>query len=128
METSIFLAKVMGLISAVSAASVLIQYKESLTYEEGAAKSPAMVYTSGFVILILGALVVVGHSVWTLDWRLVITLLGWALLLKGVGRIFFPHAVKRMIERKRNNRKFLFGEAAVLLVGLYLLYYDFIVY
>lgn len=128
METSIFLAKVIGLVSVISTAAVMIRYKESLVLEEEAMKSPLHIYLSGFVILILGVLLVVSHSVWVFDWRIVITVLGWLVLLKGMGRIFFPDAIKRMVEKKKENRKFILGEIAVFLIGLYLLYYGFIVY
>ena len=128
METSIFLAKVIGLVSVISTAAVLIRYKESLALEEEAVKSPAIIYLSGFAFLILGVLLIVSHSVWVFDWRLVITVLGWSILLKGAGRIFFPSAVRRMIEKKRNNRSFLLAEVVVFLFGLYLLYYGFLVY
>lgn len=128
METSIFLAKVIGLVSVISTVAVLIRYKKSLTLEEEAVKSPGVTYVTGLAILILGVLLVVSHSVWTYDWRLVITIVGWLVLLKGAGRIFFPNAVRRLIEKKRDDRRFLFGEAVVLLIGLYLLYYGFIVY
>ncbi len=128
METSIFLAKVIGLISVISTTAVMVRYKESLAFDEEAVKNPLFTYVSGFIILILGVLLVVSHSAWTLDWRLVITILGWLVLLKGVGRIFFPNAVRRLVERKRNNRWFLLGEIVVFMVGLYLLYYGFLVY
>ena len=128
METSIFLAKVIGLISVISATAVMVRYKESLVFDEEAVKSPLLTFVSGFVFLILGVLIVVSHSVWTLDWRIIITVLGWLVFLKGIGRIFFPNAVKRMIEKKKDNRKFILAEVAVLLAGLYLLYYGFIAY
>ncbi|MEK7138833.1 MAG: hypothetical protein AAB799_01495, partial [Patescibacteria group bacterium] len=108
--------------------AVMVRYKESLAFDEEAIKNPLFTYVSGFVFLILGVLLVVSHSVWTPDWRLVITILGWLVLLKGVGRIFFSNAVRRLIERKRNNRRFLLGEIVVFMVGPYLLYYGFFVY
>jgi len=128
METSIFLARVIGLVGAVSVTAIMLRYKESLAFEGEAAKSSSTVYLSGFAFLILGALLVVGHSVWVFDWRLVITIMGWLVFLKGVGRILFPNAVRRMIEKKKNNRGFLLGEVVVLIVSLYLLYHGFIVY
>ena len=128
METSIFLAKVVGLISVISSVAVISRYKESIVFEEEAVKSPLYVYVSGFVITILGVLLVVSHSVWVLDWRLAITILGWLVLLKGLGRIFFPNSISHLIEKKKLNKKFIFGEIVVSLVGLYLLYYGFIVY
>ena len=84
METSIFLAKVIGLVSVISTAAVLIRYKESLALEDEAVKSPGIIYLSGFAILMLGVLLVVSHSVWTFDWRLVITIVGWLVFLKGL--------------------------------------------
>jgi len=128
METSLFLAKVIGLVSVISATAVMFRYKESLAFDEEATKSPLFTYVSGFLILILGALLVVSHSVWVFDWRLVITILGWLVLFKGIGRIFFPRAVGRLIEKKKDHRSFILGEVVVLLLGLYLLYYGFIVY
>lgn len=128
MEASIFLARVIGLVGVISAAAVLARYKDSLDFEEKLARNPVHIYVSGFFILILGVLVVVSHPVWTADWRVVITILGWLVLLKGLMRIFFPETVRRLIQKKQSNRWFILGELTMLLVGFYLLYYGFIVY
>ena len=128
METSIFLAKVIGLFSVISATAVLVRYKKNLALEKEAVANPGAVALAGYAILILGVLLVVSHSVWTLDWRLVITIFGWLVLLKGVGRIFFPEAIKNLIEKKQHDRRFMIGEVVMIVVGLYLLYYGFIVY
>ena len=127
METSIFLAKVIGLVSVISVLAVFAQFKTFQKSEEEAARSAVFVYVSGFLILILGVLLVVSHNVWVSDWRVVITIVSWLVLLKGLGRLFFPQAVRQLIERKKNNRWFLLGEVAMLAVGLYLLYYGFLV-
>lgn len=127
METSIFLARVIGLVGVISTAAVLARYKESLAFEEKLVKNPANIYVSGFLIVILGVLLLVSHPAWTADWRVVITILGWLVLLKGLMRIFFPEAVRRLIQKKQSNRWFILGEFIMLLVGFYLLYYGFIV-
>lgn len=126
-EPSIFLARVIGLVGVMSTAAVLARYKESLAFEEKLVKNPANIYLSGFVILILGVLLVVSHSVWTADWRGVITILGWLVLLKGLLRIFFPETVKRLIAKKQQKRWFILGEFGLLFISCYLLYYGFIV-
>src|SRR3989344_6442650 len=100
METSIFLAKVIGLVSIISVTAVVSHYKRPLSFDEESVKSPLFIYVSGFVFLVFGVLLVVSHSVWVFDWRLVITILSWSVLLKGVGRIFFPDAVRRLKKRK----------------------------
>lgn len=128
MEISIFLARVIGLFCVISAVAVMGRYKEYLAIEKEASKNLILVHFSGFTILILALLVVVSHPVWAKDWRVVITLLGWSILIKGILRIFFPKFVVRMIEKKQNNKWFILGEMAFLLIGFYLLYYGFIVY
>ena len=106
METSIFLAKVIGLFGTISVLAVLVRYKASLKLEQEAVQNHLWIYTSGFFILILGVLLVVSHPVWVWDWRLIITILSWTVLLKGVMRIFFPDAVKRLIEKKTKSGRF----------------------
>ncbi len=128
METSIFLAKVIGIVAVISTTAIITNYKKNMALEKEAVSHAGLAAITGYAILILGALLVVSHSVWTADWRIVITIISYLTLLKGVGRIFFPEAVKNMIERKQTNTKFIFGEIAVFLIGLYLLYYGFIAY
>ncbi len=128
MDNSIFLAKVIGLISVISTAAVMVRYKESLLLEEEAIKNSSFAYMSGFFFMILGILIIVSHSIWILDWRLIITLFGWTHLLKGLGRIFFPNSIRDVIKKKKDNHKFILGEVMVFLIGLYLLYVGFIVY
>ena len=124
---SIFLAKVIGLSGLISTLAVLIRYKKFIEMEGYAAKNPVMMYLSGFLILIAGVLLIVGHQIWTRDWRVIITVIGWLVLVKGVLRIFFPEMVRKLMEKKRTNRSFLLGELLVLIVSLYLTYQGFII-
>ncbi len=40
-------------------------------------RSFALIVFLGLITLVLGLLVVVSHNVWSADWRVIITLLGW---------------------------------------------------
>ena len=94
--------------------------------EEAAAKDPARIYIPGFLFLMLGVLITVGHPVWTMDWRVIITILGWILLVKGIMRILAPEVVKRMIAEKKNNRSFILGEIITFIISIYLVYQGFL--
>lgn len=127
METSIFLARVIGLFGAISTLAIIVRYKSHLDLEESASQNPAAVHLSGFIILLLGVLLTVSHQVWTWDWRVVITVLGWLILVKGAMRILFPDTVKKLIEKKKNDKRFLLAEIVSFFISLYLIYQGFIV-
>ena len=126
METSIFLAKVIGLFGVISTLAIIFRYKIHLKLEENAAKSPSMIYLSGFLFLMPGILITVSHQVWTLDWRVIITILGWLILVKGIMRILFPDIVKNLIEKKKSDKRFLLAEVVTFIVSIYLIYQGFI--
>jgi len=127
METSIFLAKVIGLFGAISTLAIIFRYKIHLEMEENAAKSPSMIHLSGFLFLMLGILLTVSHQVWTMDWRVVVTIFGWLILVKGVMRILFPDTVKNLIEKKKSDKRFLLAEVVIFITSIYLIYQGFIV-
>lgn len=59
------------------------------------ADSP-LVLISGVLAMTAGLSIVNTHNVWVLDWTLIVTLFGWALLLGGVSRIVAPRVVHRV--------------------------------
>jgi len=127
METSIFLAKVIGLFGAISTLAIMLRYKKHLEMEEHAAKSPTTIYLSGFFFLMLGILLTVSHQVWTMDWRVVITILGWLILVKGIVRILIPNFVRNLLKKKKSDNRFFLAEVIVFIISIYLIYQGFIV-
>jgi hypothetical protein len=57
------------------------------------ADSP-LVLISGVLAMTAGLSIVNAHNVWVLDWILIVTLFGWALVLGGAS-IMRRHAVRR---------------------------------
>lgn len=127
MEAPIFLARAIGLFGAISTLAVMARYSCHLAIEEDTARNTPLIYLSGFLALGIGVLLVVGHQVWVWDWRVLITIIGWLTVLKGMLRIFFPEMVKTLIAKKKHSKKFLLADIAVFLASLYLLYQGFIV-
>ena len=125
METSIFLAKVIGLFGTnYFLQSFLLQS----TSCDGKDMQKVLLWfiCQVFLFLLLGVLVTVSHPVWVFSWPVVITILGWLLLLKGVMRIFFPDLIKNLIEKKKSIKRFILAEMVSLLISLYLLYQGFV--
>ena len=125
MDISILLARVIGLFVVISTLAILMRYKHFVLIEKEAAKNLVLVHLSGFSILILGILLVVNHNIWVLDWRGIITIISWMVLLKGILRGFYPELVMKIINKKAHNKLFILAEVFVFLIGLYLIYKGF---
>lgn len=63
----------------------------------------SFIFLSGYIALIIGLITVILHNVWVSDWRVVITILGWIALIKGVVRIGFPEATKKLVPKFRDK-------------------------
>jgi hypothetical protein len=125
MELSLFLAKAIGVGLMLIAASMLVNRKNiDLLFE--AYRTPSVVFLTGIVEMFLGTMMVIAHNIWVADFRLVITLIGWILLLRGVGRSFFPSRIPRMLARFRAMDSIYAPLlVAIFLIGAYLAYAGF---
>lgn len=125
MELSFFLAQVMGVFLMLTSASMLLNRRNiDLLFE--AYRNPAAVYITGIFETMLGLVLVLKHNLWTADFRVVITLVGWLLLARGAGRTFFPTRIASALERFRSMQA-LFVPLLLLifLLGAYLAYRGF---
>ncbi len=114
METSIYLAKLMGPIYFVIGLGVLINPAYFRSVAREVAASPALLYLTAVFALVAGGLIVILNNVWS-GWPIVITILGWLAILKGTVRILAPTRSTEMINRFIANPNF---ETATGLVAL----------
>jgi hypothetical protein len=102
-ETSIYLAKLIGPIYLVVAVGLLLNPGNARAIVKEFMDSPALFYLSGILALIIGGLIVLLHNVWS-GWPIAITLLGWAAILKGVVRLIAPDAAKSVLSKFVGNK------------------------
>ena len=57
---------------------------------------PGFLIQAGFMNLIIGLTIVVGHNVWDGSWRVVITVVGYLALLKGIVLLAWPGVLVEM--------------------------------
>lgn len=73
-----------------------------------------------FMAIIVGLLNIIFHNVWELNYKLIITLIGWIALFKGLSLFIFPRPMVSILEL--TNIKFVQVIYTLLfLVGIYLL-------
>ena len=98
METSIFIAKILGPVCLIIAMWLVFKREAYLRMMEDYFKNSALVYFGGMLPLVIGLIIVLCHNVWTADWRVIITIYGWGGIIKGIWILFFPNSVSRFIE------------------------------
>jgi len=96
METSIFLAKFWGwylFLFFVILSFNPTRIKQIFEY----LKDPKFAVLSSFLAIIIGLLNILFHNIWETDWRIIITLLGWIALAKGVVMFIAPQQAAKSI-------------------------------
>jgi hypothetical protein len=96
MELSVFTAKILALIYLSAGVAALTGQLTFRRIIEDFEKSRGLTFVTGFLTLILGMTLVTYHNFWVKDWRTLITLIGWAALLKGLMLIAFPARVSSL--------------------------------
>jgi len=96
MATSIYLAKLMGPVFLAVGLGLLLNAKTYRKLAEEFLASTALIYLSGVLLMLGGVALVLAHNVWTLDWPLLITLLGWLGVIGGAGRIIVPQGLQEI--------------------------------
>jgi hypothetical protein len=122
MDLSLYLARAWGLGLVLLSLALLFNLERYLHMIRQVEGDDLTILVAGSVALILGVVQVAGYNVWTLDYRGLLTLLGWVSLVKGIAILFVPGYLARFatIVAQRNR----YGAVAVifLLIGIYLLY------
>lgn len=88
-------------------------------YQALAARGTPGVFLEGFLLLNFGAFIVAFHNVWSGP-ATVLTVIGWAQVLKGMGRFLAPQVALRVARGITDDRAWYFrvgGVFALLLSG-----------
>ena len=124
MPISIFLAKLIGLYLLISALICIFRKQRILRTGKEFASSASALAVSAEFSLVFGLVIVIDHSVWELSWRVLITIMGYLLILRGIMRFAFPDLVRKLAD-KITNRGFWLTCIIMLILGVYLTYCGF---
>ncbi len=103
METSIFLAKLLGPMMLIMGTFVVLNPDRIRRIGREFLESEAMLFLSGVLTLPVGLSIVITHNVWAADWRVIITLIGWIAVLAGIARIMLPSLIQKLGEAMLEN-------------------------
>jgi uncharacterized membrane protein HdeD (DUF308 family) len=128
MPLSIALAQILALFYVIVGLGMLFNTGYYRKMYEQAVKNPSMLLVSGMFALVAGIFLVLFHNFWVYSWEVIITVIGWAALIKGILLLLIPGQMMDM-SKKWFKKKYLVassGGVAVLL-GVLLGYYGFFI-
>ena len=119
--TTVFLGRLLGLYLVAISLGMLANRRRTVDTLDEMARSGSWMLFSGMVATAAGLAVVLGHQVWSGGaLPVVVTLMGWAALLKGVTLLLVP--AERMADAYKGigfERFFYAWLVAILAIGLW---------
>ena len=127
MPLTYFLAELIGLYCIIMGAVMLFRKQVIAAVMDGYYRNEDAIFLPGLLATFLGLMLVLSHNFWSAGLlALVVTLVGWAALLKGLWLLFFPNSAVRAIDIfKIKEFSWLYG-IVIIVIGAYLAYAGFI--
>jgi hypothetical protein len=127
MAASAFLARLTGPLLVIVGLSVLFDRRAFRAMAEEFLASRALMFLSGFVLMPAGLAIILTHNVWTADWRVLITLVGWLVAIGGAIRLLAPQQVTGIAHSMLRNPQFIPIAAGLwLVIGAVLCFFGYI--
>ena len=122
MDISIFFARLWGSFFIIFGLLFIITRQLGKTIEM--TDNKAFVISTGYITLLMGLVTVILHNVWVANWRVVITILGWSTLIKGIMKVGFPEQIHKQAQRFK--KKQWLSAIFLILLGGWLMWMSFI--
>ena len=126
MDVSKFLGKVIGIYTVLVSSAMLINMPQFISHVTGLINNESLMFLAGYITLILGILMIVSHNVWQWNWRVIITIFAWLIVLKGLCIIVYPQLIdKATLEFVQNIHGAYVAAIFDLFIGLLISFFGF---
>ncbi len=125
MGLSIFLAKLIGIYMLIVALIALLRRAQFESALRSMIASEGVLAISGLWSLVLGIAILVGHPIWELNWRGLVTLFGVLAILQGIVRVGFTSYIQQKFASAKIDRVYWVIITVLIIVGAYLTYSGF---
>lgn len=128
MDVSVFITRIFALYYLVIGAGLLLNPKTLKNVIDDLATNPGFLFYSGLASLVVGTVLVLTHNIWVARWTVIVTVIGWLALAKGVSTIIFPDVAMKTAKffLKKKNASTIYA-LLVFLFGVVLFWLGFFV-
>ncbi|HVB19927.1 MAG TPA: hypothetical protein VNF51_01400 [Candidatus Paceibacterota bacterium] len=127
MPLTYFYAEIFGLVILIAALAMAVNRRATIAMVHELMENRALLYLAGLMSLFLGVIIVLTHNVWTGGaLAVLVTLIGWALILRAALVLFLPHgALRNLFNSFKFEQLYYLFTLVALLLGIFLTYYGF---
>lgn len=123
MVTANFLISLWGMFLVFVPLSLLIN-PQRIKKLISAMENETTVFVCGTISFVLGTATVLLNNVWaTKDWRTILTVIGWVMIIRGLVSIFMPEACIEMMQKIKDKEWTSYAVLGALLLGLVCIYF-----
>jgi hypothetical protein len=95
MKSARVVARMLGGMLFISGAGILLNRESFRATANEFLRGVGLIYVSGILALVTGLTIVNLHNLWTIDWRTLLTLVGWFAVIEGILRVVVPEFIQR---------------------------------
>jgi len=125
MEISQFLAKFLGLYILLMSIPLLVTPHIVRARYESFLNNEGVLKLAGNVTVLVGMFLVLLHNIWIVDWRLLITLVSWVVLMEGITIVYFPEHSRSFFRRLARRAPMIISGSIGLAISLTLIFMGF---
>lgn len=90
MEFSIFVAKIIAVVYLSFGVGLLFSGNYYQKVFRKLINDATYLILGGIMAIIIGFIIISNHNIWTNNWTVIITIIGWVALIKGIVLLAFP--------------------------------------
>jgi len=122
MESTIFLGKLFGYVFVLMALHVFFCKKHFRAYAEHMLENPGVANLMSLFTVVMGVLLLLYHNIWAPDWGIVVTLLCWVVMIRGLYGFFCPDSMAKVARKLLDSESGLYIAAIInIIIGVFLL-------
>jgi hypothetical protein len=121
---TIVTAQILGIFFTFLGASMVINGKDTVIAIEKSVENRSVLWLWGMIMILMGAVVSVLNNEWSAGLPLLITIIGWLALIKGIFILWFPGAAASLYKKLNSGGVIALCGIISLVLGIVLLYWS----
>jgi hypothetical protein len=125
METSILIAKIISVIYLSFGIGLLLYSDFYKTAIQKMLDDSIFSILGGILAIIIGFVIIQNHNFWINNWTVLITIIGWIALIKGILLLAFPKFTTGFKPLFQSDKLYKFLAPLIIVFGLVFAYFGF---